>query len=229
MQVNTNNNSRFSFEKLSKQNRDAFARRMLVMKVLSKSQHPDQLEKYKELYRFFCKPENQTLFHGWWYWCYSLATDKENAGHLKNIDNFLYKEMRSNAEKYTYLNNEDDIILTELGQLCENAEYEDNFNMHNIIKRDVSGVPCYAVKSLNPLYDNLRQKFGKEKIKATISNKFGEKARFGSTIRMGDYNVSKVALIVPCDDMLEEDTPQQTDDTQPVFDIVSDLSKIVTF
>ena len=229
MQVNTNNNSRFSFEKLSKQNRDAFARRMLVMKVLSKSQHPDQLEKYKELYRFFCKPENQTLFHGWWYWCYSIVTDKANAEHLKNIDNFLYKEMRSNAEKYTYLNNEDDIILTELGQLCENSEYEDNFNMHNIIKRDVSGVPCFVVKSLNPLYDNLRQKFGKEKIKATISNKFGEKARFGSTIRTGDYNVSKVALIVPCDDVLEEDTPQQTDDTQPVFDIVSDLSKIVTF
>ena len=137
--------------------------------------------------------------------------------------------MRSNAEKYTYLNNEDDIILTELGQLCENSEYEDNFTMHNIIKRDVSGVPCYAVKSLNPLYDNLRQKFGKEKIKATISNKFGEKARFGSTIRTGDYNVSKVALIVPCDDVLEDDTPQQTDDTQPVFDIVSDLSKIVAF
>lgn len=229
MQVNTNNNSRFSFEKLSKQNRDAFARRMLVMKVLSKSQHPDQLEKYKDLYRFFCKPENQTLFHGWWYWCYSIATDKANAEHLKNIDNFLYKEMRSNAEKYTYLNNEDDIILTELGQLCENSEYEDNFTMHNIIKRDVSGVPCYAVKSLNPLYDSLRQKFGKEKIKATISNKFGEKARFGSTIRTGDFNVSKVALIVPCEDVLEEDTPQQTDNTQPVFDLVSDLSKIVSF
>jgi hypothetical protein len=46
---------------------------------------------------------------------------------------------------------------------------------------------------------------------------------------MGDYNVTKVALIVPCDDVLDEDTPQQTDDTQPVFDIVSDLSKIVAF
>ena len=235
MQVNTNNNSRFSFEKLSKNNRNAFARRMLVMQVFSKTNNPDQLRQYKELFEFFREKEHQTLFHGWWYWCYQFS---KNTDALKKIDDYLYKEMQQNAEKYTYLNKEDDVILTELERLCEGAQYEDNFNFHNVIKGDKFGTPYFIFKTLAPLYDNLHQKFGKETIKSTISNKFGDKAIWAKSFRPKNSTEInyKTALQLPCSCFEEASQPDiisvenhADQNTEPLFDIISALQSKVVF
>lgn len=228
MQVNTNNNSRFSFEKLNKQNRDAFARRMLVIKVLSRSQSPNQLSHYKSLFRFFAQPEHQTIFHGWWYWCYRMSENPEMNDIIKAMDDLMYQDMRDNAEKYSYLTKEDDIIITELEEEINGADYSEGFT-NNIIKKNINGRDFYVFKSLRPLYENLRMRFGKEAVKNAIFNRYNGEAKFESTLRFND-RVVRTALTIPCDLVGTSDDSCSLDNSnEPTIDIIKELEAKIIF
>ena len=169
MQVNTNNNSRFSFSKLDKSTLDAFARRMLVFDIGTRSDSDDQLGEYKRVFAFFGNPEHQTFFAGWWYWCWVMGKNKE---FVRQCDNLLYTEVRKNAQDYTYLNKEDDIIATAFERLAKESDFDCDFSQHSIIRATIRSNTYIMVKNFDQLFEDLKQKYGKKTIQASLANTF---------------------------------------------------------
>lgn len=235
MQVNTNNNARFSFEKLNSQNVDAFARRMLVCKVFSRSKNPNQLSEYKKTFEFFCNEEHHSLFNGWWYWCYRMS---ENTDAIKKVDNFLYKEMRTNAQQFTYLNNDDDVIISEFERICASAPNDTDFGSSQIIQTTNCNKQCYIVKSFDVLFEALKQRFGKDKIKNTLQNKYGSKMTFSKVVKLSGGGTARAAAIIPVE-FIEEDLLRPIEDiekestfndsTEPIYEITNELSSKLIF
>ena len=206
MQVNTNNDSRFSFGKLDKNTIDAFARRMLVVNIGTRSNNDDQLAEYKKVFQFFSDPEHQTLFAGWWYWCKRMS---ENKQFVFQCDNHLYNEVRKNAQAYTYLNKDDDVIVTAFEKIAKESEYESDFSTHSIIRADINGKTHIVVKNFDFLFDELKQKHGRKTIQATLANNF-KQARQNAVFRpKSSVRTYKVAMIIPIESL--EDCSRQNE------------------
>lgn len=230
LQIITNNSPRVLLDKKSDEaTRTALARRILLARINAISQNPMQRNYYDDLFKFFDIPEHQDIFAGFWYSCYLL---RNNDLLLNQYSLDCFKVTMQEASNLNYLTEADDRIITVFEKMCEEAELDEDGMLisSKVSKKSVDGVWYYVIKSVLPIVDELKNQFGKSKVKTALASKYGSQMEFSR--RMVFKGEQKRVIAIPCDVIDEDESKVPTREElekQPIVDIVAKLKDCLWF
>lgn len=224
LQIITNNSPRVLLDKrANEENRTALARRILLAPIVAMSRNPKQREYQDNLFAFFSDKKHQDIFAGFWYSCFLL---RNNDQYIKKLAQECFENTREKAADLNYLTEADDCIITVFERMCGEAVDDENgeFIHLRVGKKTVGDTTYYVLKNPNPIVDDLKNKYGKSKVKTALSSKYGTNIDLSKRMRFGATQTRVIAI--PCDVIdKEEDTKPTEEELQkePEVDIVASL------